>query len=324
MTQEINLKSEISATQTGLRLDQAIAELFPDYSRTRLKEWILGGNVYVDGVVVTKPREKVLESQVIEIEATLEEEVAAEAQAIDLDIVYEDDHILVINKQAGLVVHPGAGNADGTLMNALLHHCPEIEHVPRAGIIHRLDKDTTGLMVVAKTVEAQTHLVAALQARDITREYEAIVLGTMTAGGTVDAPIGRHPTKRTHMAVHHSGRPSVTHYRVAEKFRAHTRLRLRLETGRTHQIRVHMAHIGHVLVGDPVYGGRPKPPKNASPEFFEILKGFTRQALHAVRLELAHPVTMEIMSFNAPIPEDMVLLTKALRKDTEANPQDHI
>ncbi|MCL2919846.1 23S rRNA pseudouridine(1911/1915/1917) synthase RluD [Shewanella litorisediminis] len=324
MTQEINLKSEISATQTGLRLDQAIAELFPDYSRTRLKEWILGGNVYVDGVAVTKPREKVLESQVIEIEATLEEEVAAEAQAIDLDIVYEDEHILVINKQAGLVVHPGAGNADGTLMNALLHHCPEIEHVPRAGIIHRLDKDTTGLMVVAKTVEAQTHLVAALQARDITREYEAIVLGTMTAGGTVDAPIGRHPTKRTHMAVHHSGRPSVTHYRVAEKFRAHTRLRLRLETGRTHQIRVHMAHIGHVLVGDPVYGGRPKPPKNASPEFFEILKNFTRQALHAVRLELAHPVTMEIMSFNAPIPEDMVMLTKALRKDTEANPQDYI
>jgi 23S rRNA pseudouridine1911/1915/1917 synthase len=324
MTQEINLKSEISATQTGLRLDQAVAELFPDYSRTRIKEWILAGNVYIDGVAVTKPREKVLESQVIEIEAYLEEEVVAEAQAIDLDIVYEDDDILVINKQAGLVVHPGAGNADGTLMNALLHHCPEIEHVPRAGIIHRLDKDTTGLMVVAKTVEAQTHLVAALQAREITREYEAIVLGTMTAGGTVDAPIGRHPTKRTHMAVHHSGRPSVTHYRVAEKFRAHTRLRLRLETGRTHQIRVHMAHIGHVLVGDPVYGGRPKPPKNASPEFFEILKAFTRQALHAVRLELAHPVTMEIMTFNAPIPEDMVQLTKALRKDTEANPQDHL
>ncbi|MBT1444616.1 23S rRNA pseudouridine(1911/1915/1917) synthase RluD [Shewanella sp. JM162201] len=324
MTQEINLKSEISATQTGLRLDQAIAELFPDYSRTRLKEWILGGNVYVDGVAVTKPREKVLESQIIEIEAALEEEVAAEAQDIDLNIVYEDDFILVLNKPAGLVVHPGAGNADGTLMNALLHHCPEIEHVPRAGIIHRLDKDTTGLMVVAKTVEAQTHLVAALQAREIVREYEAIVLGTMTAGGTVDAPIGRHATKRTHMAVHHSGRPSVTHYRVAEKFRAHTRLRLRLETGRTHQIRVHMAHIGHVLVGDPVYGGRPKPPKNASPEFFEILKNFTRQALHAVKLELVHPVTLEVMSFNAPIPDDMVELTKALRKDTEANPHDYL
>ncbi|QSX29204.1 23S rRNA pseudouridine(1911/1915/1917) synthase RluD [Shewanella cyperi] len=324
MTQEINLKSEISATQTGLRLDQAVAELFPDYSRTRIKEWILSGAVYVDGVAVTKPREKVLESQIIEIEATLEEEVSAQAEAIDLDIVYEDDHILVINKPAGLVVHPGAGNADGTLMNALLHHCPDIEHVPRAGIVHRLDKDTTGLMVVAKTVEAQTHLVAALQAREITREYEAIVLGTMTAGGTVDAPIGRHPTKRTHMAVHHSGRPSVTHYRVAEKFRAHTRVRLRLETGRTHQIRVHMAHIGHVLVGDPVYGGRPKPPKGASPEFFEILKGFNRQALHAVKLELVHPVTLEVMSWQAPIPEDMVLLTKALRKDTEEHPLEYL
>ncbi|GAB1152696.1 MAG: 23S rRNA pseudouridine(1911/1915/1917) synthase RluD [Shewanella algae] len=324
MTQEINLKSEISATQTGLRLDQALAELFPDYSRTRIKEWILDGKVSVDGTVVNKPREKVLESQEIEVQATLEEEVHAEAQAIDLNIVYEDDHILVINKQAGLVVHPGAGNSDGTLMNALLHHCPEIEHVPRAGIVHRLDKDTTGLMVVAKTVEAQTHLVAALQARDITREYEAIVLGTMTAGGTVDEPIGRHPTKRTHMAVHHSGKPAVTHYRVAEKFRAHTRLRLRLESGRTHQIRVHMAHIGHVLVGDPVYGGRPKPPKAASEAFFEVLKNFKRQALHAVRLELVHPITCELMSWQAPIPEDMVELTKALRKDTEEHPPEYL
>ncbi|MBO2638349.1 23S rRNA pseudouridine(1911/1915/1917) synthase RluD [Shewanella algae] len=323
MTQEINLKSEISATQTGLRLDQALAELFPDYSRTRIKEWILDGKVSVDGTVVNKPREKVLESQEIEVQATLEEEVHAEAQAIDLNIVYEDDHILVINKQAGLVVHPGAGNSDGTLMNALLHHCPEIEHVPRAGIVHRLDKDTTGLMVVAKTVEAQTHLVAALQARDITREYEAIVLGTMTAGGTVDEPIGRHPTKRTHMAVHHSGKPAVTHYRVAEKFRAHTRLRLRLESGRTHQIRVHMAYIGHVLVGDPVYGGRPKPPKAASEAFFEVLKNFKRQALHAVRLELVHPITCELMSWQAPIPEDMVELTKALRKDTEEHPPEY-
>ncbi|BDM65673.1 pseudouridine synthase [Shewanella sp. NFH-SH190041] len=324
MAKEINLKSEISATQTGLRLDQALAELFPDYSRTRIKEWILSGAVYVDGVMVSIPREKVLESQQIEIEATLEEEVHAEAQAIDLNIVYEDDHIIVINKQAGLVVHPGAGNTDGTLMNALLHHCPAIEHVPRAGIVHRLDKDTTGLMVVAKTVEAQTHLVAALQAREITREYEAICIGTMTAGGTVDAPIDRHPTKRTLMSVQHGGRPSVTHYRVAEKFRAHTRLRLRLETGRTHQIRVHMAHIGHVLVGDPVYGGRPRPPKAASAEFTEVLKGFKRQALHAVRLELAHPFTCEVMTWYAPVPDDMVQLTKALRKDTEEHPMEYI
>ncbi|MCL1074457.1 23S rRNA pseudouridine(1911/1915/1917) synthase RluD [Shewanella dokdonensis] len=322
MTQEINLKSEISATQTGQRLDQAVAELFPDYSRTRIKDWILGGNVFIDGVAITRPREKVLESQLVEVNATIEEETQAEAQAIDLDIVYEDDSIIVINKQAGLVVHPGAGNSDGTLMNALLHHCPAIEHVPRAGIVHRLDKDTTGLMVVAKTVEAQTHLVTALQAREITREYEAIVIGTMTAGGTVDEPIGRHATKRTHMAVTHSGRPAVTHYRVAEKFRAHTRLRLRLETGRTHQIRVHMAYIGHVLVGDPVYGGRPRPPKAASAEFIEVLKNFKRQALHAVRLELAHPLTCEVMSWQAPIPDDMVQLTKALRKDTEEHPED--
>ncbi|MFQ6370913.1 23S rRNA pseudouridine(1911/1915/1917) synthase RluD [Shewanella sp. YIC-542] len=322
MTQEINLKSEISATQTGQRLDQTVAELFPDYSRTRIKEWILAGNVRIDDEVVSRPREKVLESQIVEINATIEEETKAEAQAIDLNIVYEDDHIIIINKQAGLVVHPGAGNSDGTLLNALLHHCPEIEHVPRAGIVHRLDKDTTGLMVVAKTVEAQTHLVASLQAREITREYEAIVIGTMTAGGTVDEPIGRHATKRTHMAVIHSGRPAVTHYRVAEKFRAHTRLRLRLETGRTHQIRVHMAYIGHVLVGDPVYGGRPRPPKAASAEFIETLKGFKRQALHAVRLELAHPYTCEVMSWQAPVPDDMVQLTKALRKDTEAHPED--
>ncbi|MCT7942756.1 MULTISPECIES: 23S rRNA pseudouridine(1911/1915/1917) synthase RluD [Shewanella] len=324
MTQEINLKSEITATQTGQRIDQALAILFPDYSRTRIKEWILSGAVTVDGIIVDKPREKVFESQLIEINATLEEEVRALAQDIDLNIVYEDDYIIVINKPAGLVVHPGAGNADGTLMNALLHHCPDIEHVPRAGIIHRLDKDTTGLMVVAKTVEAQTHLVAALQARDIVREYEAIVQGTMTAGGSVDEPIDRHPTKRVQMAVINGGRPSVTHYRVAEKFRAHTRLRLRLETGRTHQIRVHMAHIGHVLVGDPVYGGRPRPPKAASPEFFELLKNFKRQALHAVRLELAHPITCEIMSWQAPIPEDMALLTKALRIDTELNPVEYL
>ena len=323
MTQEINLKSVITSTQTGQRLDRALAELFPDYSRTRIKEWILSGAVRIDGEVFDTPRTKVVEDQTVDISTELQEEVVAEAQKIDLDIIYEDDDILVINKQAGLVVHPGAGNLDGTLMNALLHHCPNIEHVPRAGIVHRLDKDTTGLMVIAKTIEAQTHLVTALQAREITREYEAIAFGTMTAGGMVDAPIDRHPTRRTHMAVVHNGKPAVTHYRVAEKFRAHTRLRLRLESGRTHQIRVHMAHIGHVLVGDPVYGGRPRLPKAASPEFIEVLKNFKRQALHAVRLELSHPITCDVMSWTAPIPDDIVALTKALRIDTKENPVEY-
>ncbi|MDG2392615.1 MAG: 23S rRNA pseudouridine(1911/1915/1917) synthase RluD, partial [Thalassotalea sp.] len=224
-----------------------------------------------------------------------------------------------INKPAGLVVHPGAGNPDGTVLNALLHHCPEQDKLPRAGIVHRLDKDTTGLMVVAKSIAAQTNLVESLQAREITREYEAIANGIMTAGGIVDEPIGRHATKRTHMAVVHSGRPSVTHYRVVEKYRLHTRLRLRLETGRTHQIRVHMSHIQHALVGDPVYGGRPRPPKNASEELRDILRGFKRQALHAALLSLYHPVTGELMTWTAPVPDDMVAVALALKEDAKLN-----
>jgi len=242
-----------------------------------------------------------------------------EAEEVNLDIVYEDDHILVINKPAGLVVHPGAGNPDGTVLNALLHHFPAIEVVPRAGIVHRLDKDTTGLMVVAKTIAAQTNLVEALQLREITREYEAVANGLMTAGGVVDEPIGRHSTKRTHMAVTFSGRPSVTHYRVMEKYRLHTRLRLRLETGRTHQIRVHMAHITHPLIGDPVYGGRPRPPKNATPELLAKLRSFKRQALHAAMLSLYHPVTGELMTWHADLPDDFVELVELLKADTKLN-----
>lgn len=323
MTQHVELNGVIDTTHLGMRLDQALADLFPDYSRSRIKEWILAGQVTLDGETVTKPREKVLVDQQVAIQATLEEEVSSKPQDIELDIVYEDDHILVINKPADLVVHPGAGNADGTILNALLYHCPEIANVPRAGIVHRLDKDTTGLMVVAKTVPAQTHLVAQLQAREITREYEAIAHGTLTAGGSVDANIGRHPQKRTHMAVTEIGKPAVTHYRIAEKFRAHTRLRLRLETGRTHQIRVHMAHIKHPLVGDPLYQGRPRPTKGASEELQAALKGFRRQALHAVKLELAHPVTSEWMQWHAPVPEDMVRLTEALRQDTAERGMDY-
>jgi len=317
MAEIIQHRDTVPESCLGKRFDQTLAEMFPDYSRSRLKEWILAGHVTVDGVVVDKAREKMFGGEQIAINTQVEAEVRFEAQDLPLNIIYEDDDILVINKPAGFVVHPGAGNPDGTVLNALLHHCPQLDVVPRAGIVHRLDKDTTGLMVVAKTIAAQTNLVESLQAREITREYEAIASGIMTAGGVVDEPIGRHATKRTHMAVTFSGRPSITHYRVMEKFRLHTRLRLRLETGRTHQIRVHMAHITHPLVGDPVYGGRPRPPKNASEELREVLRQFKRQALHAAMLSLYHPITGVQMTWHADIPDDMVELTNMLRADTK-------
>ncbi len=315
MAQEFTLSAQVAEHQYGQRLDQALAELFPDYSRTRIKSWIDQGRVEVNGNVVTKAREKVLGVESIVMHAQLEDEVTHEAEDIELNLVYEDDDILVVNKPAGLVVHPGAGNAQGTLLNALLHHCPELVEVPRAGIVHRLDKDTTGLMVVAKTIPAQTHLVSMLQAREITREYEAIAIGVMTAGGTVDEPIGRHPSRRTAMAVNPLGKEAVTHYRVAEKFQHHTRLRLRLESGRTHQIRVHMSHLHHPLVGDTLYGGRNRLPKGASEIMVETLKNFRRQALHAARLILQHPITGEQMEWKAPIPDDMKQLTQVLRED---------
>ncbi|MEQ4542947.1 MAG: 23S rRNA pseudouridine(1911/1915/1917) synthase RluD, partial [Pantoea agglomerans] len=292
-------------------------ELFPDYSRSRIKEWILDRRVTVNGVMVDTPKDKVLGGELVAIDAEIEEAQRWEPQNLPLDIVYEDEDIIVINKPRDFVVHPGAGNPDGTVLNALLHHYPAIMDVPRAGIVHRLDKDTTGLMVVAKTVPAQTHLVDSLQRREITREYEAVAIGNMTAGGTVEQPISRHSTKRTHMAVHPMGKPAVTHYRIMEHFRAHTRLRLRLETGRTHQIRVHMSHISHPLVGDPLYGGRPRPPKGASEAFITTLRGFDRQALHATMLRLYHPISGIEMEFHAALPQDMVDLIAALKADTE-------
>ncbi|AGH80367.1 RluA family pseudouridine synthase [Psychromonas sp. CNPT3] len=316
MSQPLHLTAEVTILQLGFRLDKALAALFPDYSRTRIKEWILDDLVKIDDVTVNRPREKVYTGQQVEVNATLEDEVVFHPQNIPLDIIFEDEHILVINKPAGLVVHPGAGNPDGTVLNALLHHYPEIVEVPRAGIVHRLDKDTTGLMVIAKTVPAQTHLVTSLQAREITREYDAIAMGCFTAGGRVEAPIGRDKANRVKMAVATvGGKHAVTHYRVAEKYRAHTRLRLRLETGRTHQIRVHMSHIGHVLAGDPVYGGRPRPPKGASESLTTTLRAFKRQALHAIMLRLEHPITGEIMEWHAPVPDDMKELAAVLRAD---------
>ncbi|BBL87903.1 23S rRNA pseudouridine(1911/1915/1917) synthase RluD [Vibrio rotiferianus] len=317
MAQQIVLTNTVKDSQLGQRLDQAIAELFADFSRSRLKEWLLDGKVQVNGEVVTKPRTKVMGGEEITLQAELEDEERWEAQDIPLDIVYEDEDIIVINKPRDFVVHPGAGTPDGTVLNALLHHYPDIAEVPRAGIVHRLDKDTTGLMVVAKTVPAQTRLVRALQKRNITREYEAIAIGRMTAGGKVDQPIGRHSTKRTLMAVAPLGKPAVTHYRVAEHFREHTRIRLRLETGRTHQIRVHMSYLQHPLLGDTAYGGRARIPTGASEELTAMIRGFDRQALHAVMLRFEHPITGEELEFHAPVPDDMVAMTEALRKDTE-------
>ena len=312
---QITLSAEVQPEQMGQRLDQTLAELFPEYSRSRLKTWIEADLVKLNDRITNIPREKVLGGERIEIIVEVEDETRFEAENIPLNIVYEDDDIIVINKPKDLVVHPGAGNPNGTVLNALLYHYPPISEVPRAGIVHRLDKDTTGPMVVAKTIPAQTKLVRDLQKRKITREYEAVASGIMTKGGTVDQPMARHATKRTLMAVHPIGKPAVTHYRIMENYRNYTRLRLRLETGRTHQIRVHMAHIAHPLLGDQTYGGRPRPPKNASEDFMEVLRNFKRQALHAVMLRLAHPITGEMMEWYAPLPDDFVELLNALKAD---------
>jgi len=301
-----------------MRLDQVLAELFAQYSRARLQKWIKQGDILVNGHSM-RPRDKVLGGEEVVVRVKLEPETRFEAQPIALDIVFEDEHILVINKPAGLVVHPAAGNPDGTMLNALLHHAPELVNVPRAGIVHRLDKETSGLLVVARTLESQTALVEQLQAREFLREYETVVTGVMTAGGTVDAPIGRHPVQRKRMAVvPTSGKPAITHYRVLERYRAHTYVSVRLETGRTHQIRVHMAHIHYPLVGDPVYGGRLKLPKQCSEGLAQQLRHFRRQALHARHLGIVHPGTGEAMDWHLPTPADMQLLLDSLRQDVAA------
>ncbi len=298
----------------GRRLDQALAQLFGEYSRARLQQWIREGRVWVNGEH-RRARDKVLAGDAVTLEPVAEPCLRWEPQAIPLDIVYEDESIIVINKAAGQVVHPAAGNPRDTLVNALLHHAPELERVPRAGVVHRLDKDTTGLLVVARTLSAQHHLVAQLQARAFEREYRAVVSGVPTGGGTIDAPIGRHPVHRTRMAVVRNGKPAITHYRVLERYRAHSLLSVRLETGRTHQIRVHMAHVRHPLVGDPVYGGRPRPPAGAGEAARAALQAFPRQALHARRLGLRHPASGEPRVWEAPLPADMQALITVLRED---------
>jgi len=315
MAERIVKKAQVPFDLGGNRFDQISTELFSDYSRSRIQSWIKEGALKVDGKV-TKPKEKLFGGEVVTLDIVIEAQEDHEAQEMALDIVYEDDDILIVNKPAGLVVHPAVGNRDGTLMNAILHHAPETAHIPRAGIVHRLDKETTGLMVVAKTLIAQTDLVSQLQERSMGREYEAISIGIMTGGGMVDEPIGRHPHNRQKQAVEPvRGKNAVTHYRLVERFKNHTHIRLKLETGRTHQIRVHMAFIQYPLVGDPQYGGRLKMPKACSQELQGELRKFRRQALHAKRLELAHPVTGEWMAWEVDLPEDMKSLLAALKKD---------
>ena len=319
MNEQLELDIQVPAQFAGYRLDQAAAELIPDYSRARLQNWIKGGQLTVDGRAA-KPKDKLFGGESLSLRAELEPQGDWCAQDIGLSPVYEDDSLLVIDKPAGLVVHPAAGNPDGTLLNGLLHHCPELEKIPRAGIVHRLDKDTSGLMVVAKTLPAQNSLVAQLKERTVSRKYDAIAQGVITGGGTVDAPIGRHRQNRLKMAVlDFGGKEAITHYRVQERFRAHTLVRCQLETGRTHQIRVHMAHIRHPLVGDPLYGGRPRLPREAGPELVVALQSFPRQALHAAELALRHPRTGDDMHWSAPMPEDMLQLLALLREDEQAS-----
>jgi 23S rRNA pseudouridine1911/1915/1917 synthase len=315
MTQNEPISLTIPQNLAGLRLDQALTRMFPDYSRSRLQAWIKEELVRVDGEAASA-KQKIWGGERVEVTPQASpEESAFKAEAIALDIVYEDDAILVINKPAGMVVHPAAGNWEGTLLNALLHHAPQLKDLPRAGIVHRLDKETSGLLVVAKTMAAQTSLVRQLQARTVKREYRAIAWGQVWQNGTVDTQIGRHPTARTKMAVTRTGgKPAITHYEVLERFAVHTYLRCRLETGRTHQIRVHMQHLGAPLVGDPVYGMRGILPNQAiTPTLREALKGFKRQALHAVRLGLIHPVSGEAMEWQAELPSDMKALLEAMR-----------
>jgi 23S rRNA pseudouridine1911/1915/1917 synthase len=298
----------------GQRLDQALARALPQYSRARLQSWIEAGAVQVEGRKL-RARSKLLGGEQVHIAVRLAQQTRVEPQALPLEVIFKDRSLLVLNKPAGLVVHPGAGNLSHTLQNALLAFDPGLALVPRAGLVHRLDKDTSGLLLVARTVEAHGALVAALAAREIGREYLAICTGLMTAGGTIDEPIGRHRTQRTRMAVRADGREAVTHYRVAKRFRAHTLVRVTLESGRTHQIRVHLAHIGFPIVGDPVYGGRRQIPRGISPDLRQELAAFPRQALHAARLRISHPLTARDLEWEAPVPADLQRLLTHLESE---------
>jgi 23S rRNA pseudouridine1911/1915/1917 synthase len=305
------LEARIPIQSHGMRLDQVVAELFPDYSRNRLATWIKEGRLTVDGKTM-KPRDKALASAHVVLEVADEPVIDWQPQTIPLDVIFEDEHILVVNKPAGMVVHPAAGHADGTLVNALLGYAPELETLPRGGIVHRLDKETSGIMFVARSALAHKSLVAQLSERTVSRTYCAVCTGALTGGGKIDAPIDRHPTARTKMAVVADGKPAVTHYRIAHRFKHYTQLQVNLETGRTHQIRVHMAHRKWPLIGDPVYAGRQRIPAGASEALITALRNFPRQALHAQALEFEHPATGDWMEFETELPDDLVELLEVL------------
>jgi 23S rRNA pseudouridine1911/1915/1917 synthase len=308
------LNYTVEPHHSGKRLDQVAAEIFSDYSRARLQAWIKNGQLKVNGAML-KPKDKLLGGEFLELTVTPETDDRWQAQAIELDVVDADKDLILINKPAGLVVHPGAGVAKGTLLNGLLHHFPELNSLPRAGIVHRLDKDTSGLMVVARSLSAHTSLVKQLQSRSLGREYEAVVMGEMTGGGMVDKPIGRHPTQRIKMAVlEHSNtaKQAVTHYRLIKRFSRYTHIACQLETGRTHQIRVHMAHIHHPLVGDPIYLGRQRWLSGTPEPLKQVLGNFPRQALHAKKLTLIHPQHGEELTWESELPADMQTLLSAL------------
>lgn len=315
MNDRVTLRARVPQEMHGTRLDQAAAELFPQYSRSRLQEWIKKGALLADGRHC-RPRDKVLVGADLSIDTELESAVGWQAQDIALDICFEDDTLLVVNKPAGLVVHPAAGHAEGTLVNALLAHAPELALLPRAGIVHRLDMDTSGILVVARSLSAHYSLVEQLQARTVKREYCALCIGAMTGGGTVDAPMGRHPRQRKKMAVLAAGgKPAITHYRLAQRFGHHSRISVNLETGRTHQIRVHMAHCRYPLIGDSTYGGRPRIPKGASEKLVDTLRSFSRQALHARTLGFIHPATNAWVEFDCPLPNDILGLIAVLEQE---------
>ncbi len=320
---EAPIIKKITEEDAGKRLDVVLAQLFPEYSRSRLKIWIEQGQVLVDGKTA-KPKYRIAGDEELQLTAqSIESEESCVAEDIPLDIIYQDDSIIVINKAADFVVHPAAGHYSGTVQNALLHFDASLAEIPRAGIVHRIDKDTTGLMVVARNLSSHKYLVDQIQKHEVVREYQAIVYGVLTGGGMVDQPIGRHPRDRIKMAVRENGREAITHYRLLQRFREHSHIKVQLETGRTHQIRVHMSHLRHPIVGDPIYAGRHRVPAGAQLELVEFLQAFKRQALHAWRLSFIHPESGEEVSYEAPLPADMQQLLSLLQTDMQAHEADN-